>query len=144
MATNNQLFTSYNYAKLFVYDNRFVTKTYTNSTGDVVTLSRGRIMGTVLATGKTLPQVAAATDGSEMPRGILANDYTVADGASVTVSICVWGKVAQEGVIFNGAETVNTAVRTVSTGGGTIGDLLQANTGITLAPGEDQTFLDNQ
>lgn len=117
--------------------------TYTNSTGSTVELTQGRLMGQVLSTAKVLPQVSSATDGSEMPIGILGHSISVADGDTVTLSICIEGKVNQNLLILANGDTLNTAVRTVSTGGGTIGALIERNTQIVLVPTEQNSNYDN-
>lgn len=143
-SNNSELITSYDYGKLFLFRNRFVNRTYNNSTGSAVTLSRGTVMGTILSTGYVVPQASGASDGSEFPRGILANDYTIPANSTATVSICVGGDVAQEGIILNGSDTLTTAVGSATTGGGTIQDLIMANSvDLMLVAGSDQTIPDN-
>lgn len=143
MAENNQLFSSYDYSKIFVWQPRYEDRLYTNNTGSTVNLSAGTLMGTILASGQTQPQVSSATDGSEQPDGVLGQNYTVADGETVTVSVCIGGDVRQDKLIFGGSDTLTTPVRTVSTGGGTIKALILRNTQIILVPSTDQTYLDN-
>lgn len=139
---NNQLFTVYDYGKIFIWNPRYRNLTYTNSTGSTVNLAAGTLMGTILLTGLAKPQLSSSTDGSEMPRGVLGQNYTVGDGETIEVSICIAGDVNQSLITLGAGDTLTTPVRTVSTGGGTIGDLLLANTGIILVPSTDQTYLD--
>lgn len=59
-----------------------VTESITLDTGN---LSRGALLGRVTATGKYILSLAAASDGSEVPRAILAEntDATAADKVTV-------------------------------------------------------------
>lgn len=145
--TNN-----FNTAKLAIWNNLYTTATYTNSTGSTVNLAKGRLMGRVSSSAKVLPHVKTATDGSEIPRFILNDDYTVANGASVTVSLIRGGGVAKDLVIYDGSDTAATAISrtytdsgtdTVSVGYGIIEDILFAN-GIELMAGTELTGQDNQ
>ncbi len=121
-----QLATSYDNSQVFLGKNHFDTASYTNSSGGAVVLTEGRLMGRVLADNKVQPQVSSATDGSEFPRMICADNVTVADGATVTLNICTKGRINQNKITFGGADTLATAIRLVATGGMTIKDCLNA------------------
>lgn len=142
MATG-MLANNYNWQQIFLGGNKFKDYTYTNSTGSTVTITIGTLMGTILATGKTAPQASGSTDGSEMPRGIAGQTFTVANGASAVIPVCFEGNVNQNALILNGSDTLTTAVRTASTGGGIIGDLITQNTDITLWPSNELSGYDN-
>ena len=143
MSQQGLLRTTFNTAQLFLGDNHWEQVEYTNSTGSEVTINAGRLMGKILATNKVLPHVAAATDGSEMPIGVAGEKYVVADGATINMYIVTQGHVNQNGLLLNGSETLATVVRTVSTGGGTIGDLIRRNTMITLIESAQLSGYDN-
>lgn len=115
------------------------TCTYTNSSGSSVTIPAGRCMGQVLATGKWKLQDSTSTDGSEMPRGFNIDAVTVADGDSLNLEILTGGVVYEELLVFATGEDLDTVVRTVSTGGGTIGALLRANTTIFVMKSSEGT-----
>lgn len=138
------LTTNYDYSQLFIGKNLYNSATYTNSTGSTVTIQMGRLIGRVLASDKVLPQVATAVDGSEQPIGIAMETVTVADGESVTLFYCYAGDINQNAVIFNTGESLATIVRTVSTGGGTLGDLITRNTTLNLYPTVQLAAYDNQ
>ena len=149
MATNGILVTQFDYAKLFVWNNKFATGTYTNATGSTVTLAKGTIMGRVDATGKVYPHVSTATNGSQIPRFILANAYTVANGASVTVTFCTMGDVAIEGITYGGSDTSTTPIlfsdssaAATTTRAGLIIDILAENN-IRLVSTTENTYADN-
>jgi hypothetical protein len=146
--TGGMLITNYDFAKIFVWDNRYKSATYTNGTGSEVTLAAGTIMGRVAATNKVLPWSAAATDGSQFPRFVLANDYTVANGASETVTFCFYGGVATNTLTIPTTSPVQTLTNIVylndgTTVVGTAEDCLNA-AGIFLVGGTENTFYDNQ
>lgn len=138
----NQLVTNYNTQQIFLCNNFFQDKTYTNSTGSTVTLLPGTLLGTVLATNKLLPNISSATDGSEMPMGICADTYVVANGDSAVVTFCTGGDVNENAVVLGSGDTYATVVRTASTGGGTIRDLIGRNTTIQLVASTELSVVD--
>lgn len=107
---NNGQQAIYNYdtSKIFIRENRYITATYTNGSGDTVVLTPGMLMGRIGSSQKAAILTSAATNGSEFPLGILASYHSVADGASVTVTICIAGDVAEEKVVLAGADTLAT------------------------------------
>lgn len=139
----NILSNNYTVENVFLGKKFFVDKTYTNSTGSTVTLVPGQVMGTVLATGKVLPQVSTSTDGSEFPSCICADNYSVPDGTTITISVAIRGEVNQNKLTLGGTDTLDTPVRTTSTGGGTIYDLILRNTEIILVPTTELSNYDN-
>lgn len=134
------LITNYDNAKIFIWDNRYEQGTYTNTTGDEVTLAKGTLMGRIAASQKLVPLVASASDGSQYPVGILADDYVVDYGESVNITICIGGDVAEELVILTSPDTLNTLVSSRSLRDRIAGDTL----GIKLVSGEQMTAYDNQ
>lgn len=141
---SSSLITNFSVEQIFLGRNRYFTATYTNSTGDSVTLNAGRLMGRVLVGQKVLPLVSTATDGSEMPVGVLAQTYTVANGASQTVFICNYGKINENKVSLDAGDTFASVVRTAATGGGSIRDLIVRNLQIELEPITELSGEDNQ
>ena len=110
--TGSQLNTNYDSSVVLLGKNTFENEQYTNGTGITVTLTAGTVMGRIAATGKLLPVVIAAVDGSQFPVGILASTVTVLNAATADVSLCVTGEVASEKLIFNAAETLSSIVST--------------------------------
>ncbi len=126
----------------------FIDKQFTNGTGSILTIVKGTVMGTILATGYAALQVSNSTDGSEMPRFVAADDYTIPIGATVTITVANGGEVNQTaltltGVVSSVPDTWATVVRTVSTGGGTIYDLLVQNSDLVLIPSTENSGYDN-
>jgi len=134
---------NYNTVPKFLTIMRTRTGTYTNSTGSTVTLDEGRLVGRILATGLIAPQSCVATDGSEMPIGVLMTGYTVADTESVTVTYAYQGEIAEDAVGLTSGQTLDDTVRTVSTGGGKLIDLIIRDTDLKLVPADDLTAYDN-
>ena len=147
------LITNYDTSKIFVWNNRFQKVTYTNSTGSSIDLPIGRLMGRIASSQKALPHVSTATDGSEQPMFVLADAYTVANGATVTLTVCDAGDVAEEKLVLGGSDTLSTIVTrtytdsgtdTVAIASGSIRDLIARNTLIKLVPSTNTTGYDNQ
>ena len=56
----------------------------------------GTLLGRITATGKLLPSLAAAGDGSEVPVGVLSEDITSTSGpADENIRMIVWGGVRE-------------------------------------------------
>lgn len=146
------LTTNYDQRNLFIWNNRYnsITATYTNSTGSEVELLKGMLVGRIAATGLVKQAISTATDGSQMPIGILAENYTVANGDSVDVTFCIQGDVDYGLIVFGGspADTISTVVSIVDSATntvkmGTIGDILNGK-GILPIVTTQMTFEDNQ
>lgn len=106
-----QLQVNTNLAKLFPFgaeNQRFYS--YTNSTYDTVELTAGTVMGVIATTGKVVPMTSGASDGSQYPIGILADDYSVVEGDTVNLSIMVMGQVRQDMILLQGSDTLSTVV----------------------------------
>jgi len=101
---------NYDYSKLFLFGCKMRTATYTNSTGSTVNMAKGQIIGRINSSAKVKEQVSTAIDGSQVPRGILANNYTVANGATVTVTYCYQGEVDAAGIVFSSTDTMATPI----------------------------------
>jgi hypothetical protein len=77
---------------------------------DPVTIPEGTVMGRISATGLLTPLASAAVDGSQYPVGILIGDRTIEEGTTQDVFVCDDGDVAEEKVILQGADTLDTVV----------------------------------
>lgn len=146
------LTTNYDQRNLFIWNPRFnsITATYTNSTGSEVELLKGMLVGRIASTGKVKQAISTATDGSQEPIGILAENYTVANGDSVDVTFCIQGDVDYGLIVFGGspADTISTVISLVDSATntvkiGTIGDILNGK-GILPIVTTQMTFEDNQ
>lgn len=128
-------------SKIFLFANRYESGNYTNGTGSEKTLLAGTVMGRIHASGLLLPLESDATDGSQLPIGVLAANYTVANGATQAVSICVAGDVEESQLVFeNGTDTLATVVTARR-----LRDRMAADTlGIKLLASDELTDFDNE
>lgn len=138
-STNKQLFTKYNRAKLAIRNIRTVKGSYTNSSGDDEIYLAGTVFGRIASTGKITPLEPNASDGSQLPVGILLEDTTVADAATVDLTLINQGDVAEELVVF--ADVYTTVDDDVD--GQIIRDRLQY-LGVRLIAGTELTKYDNE
>lgn len=114
MAGFNQSVNTTNFAKinidlseLALGNNRSDKGTFTAG-GSAVTLAQGTVLGRISANGLLVPAVAAATDGSNIPVGVLATNYIVAANASVALTYYIAGDIDATKLVFNGSETLDT------------------------------------
>lgn len=141
--------TNYSQRNLLIWNNRTntITLTYTNSSGSDVDLLKGMIIGRIAASGLAKQTVSTATDGSQIPIGVLIDDVTIADGESASLSICIAGDVDYGMLVFGGspADTIASKIYT-DTGAaylGTIGDMLNGKGILPIVTGQ-MTYEDNQ
>jgi hypothetical protein len=105
-----QLQVNTNLAKLFPFEKEMLSYQLTNSTYGTVTYQAGTVMGVVGSTGEIVPVDSAATNGSQTPVGVLAQDYTLDAGESKNVYIAVRGWVRKDMLIFKVGQTINSIV----------------------------------
>jgi hypothetical protein len=136
----NQITTNIDQSNIFVFNNRYETADYTNSTYDDVEILAGTLMGRVSATQEIVPLDSSASDGSQYPVGILAQDTTIEGGDTVSLTICVAGDVVEDKVILADGDTMATVIS-----GRSIRDRIGADTvGIKLVGSDQMTAYDNQ
>lgn len=132
--------TNFDYSKIFIWNNRYDKGEFTNGSGSTVNLLAGTLLGRIHATGKIAVLKSAATDGSQYPIGILSEDYEVADGVTIDVNYCVSGDVAEEKVILDGSDTLETVISARR-----IRDRIAGDTqGINLVESDELSAQDNQ
>lgn len=98
--TQNQMFTNYDTAKVFVFNPRTEIASYTNDGYDDETLKAGTLMGRVASTNEIVKLESGASDGSQFPVGIVVGNTTVEAGETVDVTIGVAGDVDKNQIIF--------------------------------------------
>ena len=97
-------------------------------------------MGRISASGLLVPLASGASDGSNIPVGILASNYTVAAGATHEVAFCVSGDVVKNMLSFDGSDNLDTVIS-----GRRLGDRIAADTvGIRLIDSDELTEFDNE
>ncbi len=138
--TGDQLTVNTDLSRIFLWENRYSTASYNNSTYATQVIKAGTLLGRIAANQFVAPCISTAVDGSQIPRGILADDMTILAGAIVNMPFCTDGDVAADKVIFLGAgDGFNTLVNNVS-----LRDRIAADTvGIRLINSDEQTNYDN-
>lgn len=139
--TGQQAITQYDFGKIFIRGNRYQKASYTNSTGGSVTLLTGTVLGKITATGKLLALKSDAVDGSQIPVGVLAQDATVANGVTVTLTYCNDGDVVADKLIFAKA---GDSLTTPLTGGSMRDRIMADSAGIIVVDSTDLSKPDNQ
>ena len=138
--TSNQIQINTDTSKIFVWNPRTEVGDYINNSGGDLDLKAGTLMGRISATNLLLPLVGAAVDGSQYPLGVLMHDITVLDTESAKLTICVSGDVAEEQLIIDAGDDLDTTV----IGGRTLRDLIGGDTvGIKLVSADELTDFDN-
>lgn len=69
-------------------------------------LKRGAIVGRISDSGKVALSISAATDGSQVPFGILASDYDASAADLGNVGVYVEGEFNENAVILGSGHTV--------------------------------------
>lgn len=100
--------TSYSYKpdNLIAGLTQMVTENMVLLAGQV--LQRGTIVGRITATGKATIATAAATDGSQVPYGILLDYYDATSGDLGGCGVMVKGEFNDNAVIFGAGHTILT------------------------------------
>lgn len=138
--TGQQSHTQTDTSKIFLFDNRYDNFEYNNGTYADENLYAGQLMGEIAATRKIVPVDPTASDGSEIPVGVLANDHTVEAGTTKTVALCVSGDVAEEKIRLDPGVNMNDVID-----GRTLRQRIGSDTvGLKLVPGTELTGYDNQ
>lgn len=133
------LFVEFDLGKIFVRDNRYGKGNYTNSTYDTEELEAGTVLGRVASTGKIAKYDAGASDGTQYPIGVLADNYSIEEGETKELAYCNAGDVVEDKLIFQGSDDLDTVVS-----GKTVRDRIGSDTvGIQLVSSTENTISDN-
>ena len=125
-------------SKIFLWNNRFDKGSYTNSTYDAVTILAGTVVGMTTA-GALVPFTSGASNGSQYIVGILNEDHVLEAGETKEVYFCVYGDVAEEMLIFQGSDDLETVVDSRR-----VREKIASETvGIKLIASTDLTKIDN-
>lgn len=89
--------------RLIAGDLKLVTRDVTILTGQVI--SRGTVLGKITSSGKYIKSLSAASDGSETPVAILADDVD-ATSADVNAPIYETGEFNEDQITLGTAHTV--------------------------------------
>lgn len=100
---------NYDRAPLFLSDVKSRKVTIVNPEAGEETIERGTVLGR-LPNGAYQVLKSAAIDGSQYPKAILMYPITLAAAATGTGAVGIAGDVNKDGLIFNGSDTLATAV----------------------------------
>jgi hypothetical protein len=139
--TRNQLITNYDVSKFLLGYNSFGHGDI-EADGADISLLQGMVMGRISATGKIVPLVPTATDGSQLPVGLCIVDQTITDGTTVNLSLVNKGRVAEGKINFSAAGDLDTAVGPANNQK-ILRDCLE-DLGLILEEAEELTGFDNQ
>jgi hypothetical protein len=102
--------TNYDTSKVFIFNNSFEDGQINNDDYEDLVLTPGTLLGRVSATGLLVPLESAASDGSQYPVGILANNLTIEYGDTVDVRMCVAGEINANHLVLQGSDTLDTVI----------------------------------
>jgi len=134
---------NFNTSLPYIGQPELVQRSYVNGTGSAIIIPACRIMGVVLSTNKIKEQASSSTDGSEMPRFLNYQEVTVPANTTMNIWVVEKALVKTGSLVFASGDTLATVVRTTSTGGGTIGDLLRQNSQIIFQSTDQLSGYDN-
>lgn len=133
--TGQQLTVNTDTSKVFLWDNSFDKGTLVNSTYDTIEYPRGTLMGRNISTGDVEPYTSA---DNQLILGVLNETHSLEDGDEKEVAYCVSGEVAEEMIVLQGSDDLDTVV-----GGKLIRDKIKSETGIILRTSTENTNYDN-
>lgn len=109
LSTQNQSITNYDYSKLFLTNFKVITVNVVATGGDLE-LTPGVLMGRISATSKGAVLKSASNDGSQYPLGICLETISITENDNADVQVAVTGAVDETKIIFDGTDTLATAV----------------------------------
>lgn len=132
--------TNYSNEHLLIFGNEFESADFENTDAYEATLALGTVMGRIAATGKVVPVDSSASDGSQFPVGVLASDYVVESGDTISVRMVVAGEINGNMLVFPNGETLDTVISSKQ-----MRDRIASDTvGIKLSFPDELSALDNQ
>ena len=93
---------SITYNDFLMPDGDFVYESFTLLAGN--NMKRGTVLGQVTASGKLIPSLSGAADGSQVPMAVLCEDVDTTAG-DINFKVLVHGKVNPEALIFGTGQT---------------------------------------
>jgi len=149
--TGNQAQFNYDTSKIFVWNNRYSSATFINNTGGALAFAPGTVVGRVAATNLIAPFDSSATDGSQIPIGVLKSNLASSadDAQTPNTNFCKAGDVVKEKLLFQGSDDLDTVV-TINDGTPadtdntrTVRDMIES-LGINIVASTELTGFDNQ
>src|SRR6185369_1967114 len=109
--TSNQLTTDFNLQKVFLLNNRYEQDVLLENPGYASQIIlAGTVLGRIAASQSVIPCISGALDGSQFPIGVLAQDVTIASGATQSIAMCIDGDVNAAALIFYGGDSLTTVI----------------------------------
>lgn len=136
---SNQLIVHHEHSKLVVWNPILGKGSFTNSTGDSLTIPEGKVLGRITSGGALAICASGNSNGSQIPRFLNFEAKTVANGETVELNYVEGGDVDQNKIVFDGSDGLTTAVGTA----GIMKDLLVANSRIHIVASTEMTAYDN-
>lgn len=143
--TGNQAHFDYDVSKIFINNNRYLSGSLLNASGGVKSFLPGLVVARIAASAKIVPFDGSATNGAQIPIGVLKSTVTdLADAAEKDVNVCISGDVVEDKIILE-AGTLESVV-TIGTGTENtriVRDMIQSLS-IVIVDSEELTGFDNQ
>lgn len=130
-----------NVAKIFLGFNTYDHANITNNGYTQIVIKAGTLVGRHNTAPNAINLLkSGSTDGSQFPCGVVREDHVLDGGENKEIYFCTSGDVAEEMLIFQGSDDMNTVVS-----GRTYRDRISADTvGVRVVrPADDLTGFDN-
>lgn len=138
--TGRQLFVNNDSSQTFIGGTFTRRSESVNNSGYAdITILEGTLMGRILSSGVMIPFKSDASDGSQIPRGLMNNTVVIPAGEMIELPIVIMGEVATNKLVF--AKTGDSIATVIGTSG-TVEDLLGV-IGIKLLDSREMTDYDN-
>lgn len=138
MSTPNTILTvGFVQSPVFIWSNRFNSQIATcTDSGSGSTLLAGMLIGRISATGKVKQSITTATDGSQVPIGVMMVDTTFTAGQSIDIEYCISGDVNGSLLVFGGSPTDSLTSKVYMNDGTTVrfGQVTDALNAIGIIP----------
>jgi hypothetical protein len=110
-STSNSLHVRYDRSEVFLGEIKTIeNQTFRNTTSGTLTYPIGTLVGRLTSGGKLVPLTSAATNGSQIPVGLLAQEVTLAATSDDNVCIAIAGVVDSSKVTLAGSDTLATVI----------------------------------
>lgn len=137
------LVTNFDYSQFLLFNITTDTGNIVNASGSTFNYPLGTVIGRITSSGNLTKQSSSATDGSQVPIGALATNYSIPTATTQKVTFVRAGEVNSAMILLTSGDTLATEITDNSTNLGTIGDILQGK-GILLKGATNLTYADTQ
>jgi len=110
-STDNSLHVRYDRSEVFLGEVKTIeNQTFRNTTAGTLTYPIGTLVGRLTSGGKLVPLTSAATNGSQIPVGFLAQEVTLAATSDDNVCIVIAGTVDSSKITLAGSDVLTTVI----------------------------------